>query len=324
MPAVSPLRSHRPAELPSVRRRSPPSAPGVPFRPTPGYTPRSCGVATRCGCSQSNRPSLRPVRSRTWGLEDQGHRHWQNAEVHAYVARSDPNMGVRTGAKRSYFVDHIWELTRSAAASCNYTDGEFDKTGSLIHRDGTLNGIATAKDASVHVAGGYILANGRKSPYSSAGPARSGPPRRSGLRAALRRVLRARGHTGRRQQERRRVSSDGHQCRGTATGATRCRSADIPPPTNVPITPEETQTGWRQYRTAITRRPALNSPFFSICGALVSWAGPSLRGGAGEPKPRLGDDTLDLIEPQAGAGRSCDGLAPCPPPHRLMPRANSL
>ncbi len=29
-----------------------------------------------------------------------------NAQVHAYVARSDPNMGVRTGAKLSYFVDH--------------------------------------------------------------------------------------------------------------------------------------------------------------------------------------------------------------------------
>ena len=98
-----------------------------------------------------------------------------NAQVHAYVARSDPNMGVRTGAKLSYFVDHKWELTRSAEASCKYANGEFDKTGSLIHCHGTLNGIATAKDSRVHVAGGYILANGRKSPYSSAGPARSGP-----------------------------------------------------------------------------------------------------------------------------------------------------
>jgi hypothetical protein len=96
------------------------------------------------------------------------------AEVHAYVARSDPNMGVRTGARRSYFVDPKWELARSAAASCTYIDGEFDKTRSLIHRHGTLNGIATAKKASVHVAGGYILSNGRKSPYSSAGPARGG------------------------------------------------------------------------------------------------------------------------------------------------------
>ena len=81
---------------------------------------------------------------------------------------------MRTGARRSHFVDPKWEQTRSAKASCTYVDGEFDKTGSLIHRYGTLNGIATADVSSVHVAGGYILANGRKSPYSSAGPARGG------------------------------------------------------------------------------------------------------------------------------------------------------
>ena len=107
-------------------------------------------------------------------------------QLHAYVARSDPNMGVRTGAKRSYFVDHNWELNHSANAGCKYADGEFDKAGSLIHRFGTLNGIATAKDPGVHVAGGYIIANGRKSPYSSAGPrARRFASRRSRLRAAL-------------------------------------------------------------------------------------------------------------------------------------------
>jgi hypothetical protein len=98
-----------------------------------------------------------------------------NAEIHAYVARTDPNMGVRTGARRSYFVDPNWEVTRSAAASCMYANGEFDNTRSLVRRFGTLNGIATGMDASVHVAGGYIIANGRKSPYSSAGPARPGP-----------------------------------------------------------------------------------------------------------------------------------------------------
>ena len=98
-----------------------------------------------------------------------------NAKVHAYVARSDPNMDVRSGARRSYFVDAEWERTRSAEARCKYADGEFDKAGSLIHRHGTLNGIATASVPSVHVAGGYILSNGRKSPYSSAGPARGGP-----------------------------------------------------------------------------------------------------------------------------------------------------
>jgi hypothetical protein len=84
-------------------------------------------------------------------------------------------MGVRTGAKRSYFVDPKWEQTRSAEASSTRTNGEFDKTGSLVRRDGTLNGIATAKDTCVHISGGYVLADARKSTYSSAGPARSGP-----------------------------------------------------------------------------------------------------------------------------------------------------
>jgi hypothetical protein len=99
----------------------------------------------------------------------------ENAQIHSFVARSDPNMGVRTGAKRSYFVDSEWEMTRSAQASCIYADGVFDATGSLIRRDGTLNGIATGTDSNVHVAGGYVRSNKRKSSYSSAGPARNGP-----------------------------------------------------------------------------------------------------------------------------------------------------
>lgn len=100
----------------------------------------------------------------------------ENAEFHAYVARTDPNMNMRTGAKRSYFVDAKWEKARSAEAKCKYDNGEFDNSGSLIDRYGTLNGIATAKDHDgVHVAGGYIISNRRKSRYSSAGPARPGP-----------------------------------------------------------------------------------------------------------------------------------------------------
>ncbi|HVQ72280.1 MAG TPA: hypothetical protein VMT08_32740 [Bradyrhizobium sp.] len=97
-----------------------------------------------------------------------------NAKVHAYAARSDPNMDVRSGAKLSYFVDPKWQRTRSADASCNYANGEFDQAGSQIHRYGTLNGIATASVPTVHVAGGYIISNRRKSRYSSAGPARGG------------------------------------------------------------------------------------------------------------------------------------------------------
>lgn len=97
------------------------------------------------------------------------------AEVHAYVARSDPNMGARTGAKRSYFRDDAWEADRAAEAALTYAEGVFDDAGSLIDRTGTLNGIATAQEPRLHVAGGYIVANGRPSPYSSAGPARAGP-----------------------------------------------------------------------------------------------------------------------------------------------------
>jgi len=97
------------------------------------------------------------------------------AQVHAYVARTDPNMGVVTGAKHSYFVDPEWERRRSAEANCKWVDGEFDLAGSLISRFGTLNGLGTEKHPRVHEAGGYIFTNGRKSPYSSAGPARKGP-----------------------------------------------------------------------------------------------------------------------------------------------------
>ncbi|WP_194470335.1 hypothetical protein [Bradyrhizobium sp. CCBAU 51753] len=98
-----------------------------------------------------------------------------HAKVHAYVARSDPNMGMHTGAKRSYFVDAAWEADHGASAGCTYANGVFEKHGSLIHRRGTLNGIATEKVRRIHVAGSYILSNGRKAPYSSAGPARGGP-----------------------------------------------------------------------------------------------------------------------------------------------------
>lgn len=103
----------------------------------------------------------------------------EGAQVDAYVARTDPNLGVISQAKRSYFVDPNWEQTRSASADCIYAHGEFDISGSLISRYGTLNGIATAEVPSVHVAGGDMLdIPGRKSPYASAGPARGNPATR--------------------------------------------------------------------------------------------------------------------------------------------------
>jgi len=102
----------------------------------------------------------------------------RGAQVDAYVARTDPNLGVISLAKHSHFVDPRWQQSRSASADCIYVDGEFDISGSLISRVGTLNGIGTAKGADVHVAGGDMLAepDGRKSPCASAGPSRGASP----------------------------------------------------------------------------------------------------------------------------------------------------
>jgi hypothetical protein len=163
------------------------------------------------------------------------------AEVHAYVARSDPNMGVRTGARLSRFVDPEWEQARSASASCTRANGEFDKHGSRIHRFGTLNGIATAQDARVHVAGGYVILDGRKSAYSSAGPARDGSlPLRRGPDYVL-------------------PCDESYALQGIRAGGTRSGSVfrligtsaaapqlarhvaepALPAPTNVPVPPDE-------------------------------------------------------------------------------------
>ena len=175
----------------------PPPPPGLSFRP-PGWTSRSPGATTRCGGFKSNPPSFRRPRPISWPPNMGTGRSRSPvlrrcAEVHAYVARSDPNMGVLTGAKLSYFVDPNWERTRSAEASCKYVDGEFDKTGSLIYRHGTLNGIATAKDARraccrwLHSCEWTQVAL-----FVGGSCARRLRSHRSGLRAALRRVVRSR------------------------------------------------------------------------------------------------------------------------------------
>jgi hypothetical protein len=90
-------------------------------------------------------------------------------------------MDVPPGPEPSFFIDEKWEGQRAASAGCTYANGEFDNSGSAVSEFGTLNGIATAVDDAIHVAGGYILSSGEKSTYSSAGPARRGPwPRRMG------------------------------------------------------------------------------------------------------------------------------------------------
>jgi hypothetical protein len=98
--------------------------------------------------------------------------------VHAYAARTDPNMGARPGARQSRFVDRAWERANSAAAAQS-PGGVAAAAGSLVCPSGTLNGIATVEIAAgVHVAGGYRVLGKRCSPYSSGGPgrgARKGP-----------------------------------------------------------------------------------------------------------------------------------------------------
>jgi len=149
---------------------------------TPPQSPAGVGSPTAWGIDDTMwRVEVKPTVASAgltaehgdWKIKVAGVPH--HAAVHAYVARTDPNMNIITGAKRSSFVDPQWERTRSASASCTRVNGEFDNAGSLIHRLGTLNGTATAADYSMHVAGGYIIQDGHKSTYSSAGPARSGP-----------------------------------------------------------------------------------------------------------------------------------------------------
>ena len=94
-------------------------------------------------------------------------------EVHAYIARSDPNMGARLPAKPTRFLDPKWEGEFGARARQTNQDGAWDITGSLLDRKGTINGGATAKDKRVLVASGYRLNDDVCSRYSSRGPGRT-------------------------------------------------------------------------------------------------------------------------------------------------------
>ena len=125
-PALSPSRSRRRAGLSRHRAAVPPP----PARHTPSTLYRGL-------CADLGEPHDVVACSRIDQGREAEHGDWKikvtgipkNTQVHAYVARSDPNMGVRTGAKRSYFVDQNGKMTRSSEASCIYADGEFDTTG---------------------------------------------------------------------------------------------------------------------------------------------------------------------------------------------------
>ncbi|MBS0343959.1 MAG: hypothetical protein JSS56_25935, partial [Proteobacteria bacterium] len=112
------------------------------------------------------------------------HGNWQlelsidaaDVQAHAYIARSDPNMGARLAAKPTRFVDAAWEKAQGAKADYRLVDGVRDLNGSLVRRDGTLNGIATVVAGGVHVAAGYRLRDQLASRYSSRGPSRGPRP----------------------------------------------------------------------------------------------------------------------------------------------------
>lgn len=94
--------------------------------------------------------------------------------LHAYAARTSPNMGARPGAKDACFVDPRWQRDHGADAAQQRTPSSPAATGSLLDEAGTLNGIATGAHAHVHVAGGYQVLGHRPSRYASIGPARGG------------------------------------------------------------------------------------------------------------------------------------------------------
>lgn len=95
------------------------------------------------------------------------------ARLHAYAAKTDPNMGGRAGAKSSCFVDAPWEAAHGGSAAQHPRPAPASASGSLIHEAGAFNGLATGAHARVHVAGGFEVSGRRVSRYSSIGPTRN-------------------------------------------------------------------------------------------------------------------------------------------------------
>ena len=142
-------RSRRPAALTFIRPRPPLHPRRLPYRPL-GSTSRSPGVTTRCGGFKSNPPSLRRTsrppntvtgRSRSLVFAQMrrgpclcGTQRPEHGRAHgrqAFIFRRQ-EMGARPVRPRPAAITSMVNST---------------KRGSLIHRDGTLNGIATANDA---------------------------------------------------------------------------------------------------------------------------------------------------------------------------------
>lgn len=102
-----------------------------------------------------------------------------SATVHAYLSRAHPNLGARTGARDSRFVDPEWE-SKAGGRTLLHPERIPVPGQSIVERNGTLSGIATGSTAvndvptRVYVAGSVRAVDGRKARYSSVGPAREG------------------------------------------------------------------------------------------------------------------------------------------------------
>ncbi len=161
--------------------------------------------------------------ARAWRLDDQGRWYWRKRAGPCLCGTQRPEHGRAHGRQAFLFCRPQVGTNPVGCGQLHAHDGEFDKTGSLIHRDGTLNGIATANEractlpvvTSLRTDASRLI---RRRALRAAVPASVRTSRCPATRSyALGR------HTCRRQQERRRVSPDRHQRRGTATGATDCQ-----------------------------------------------------------------------------------------------------
>ncbi len=165
----------------------------VTLQPPPGASGVGATVMPPAGGQTHWLLTLPPTRPTASDPQPAAHGIWTitvsgvaaGAQVHAYLARTDPNFGARTGAKASRFIDPEWERTQAAAAAHRYSNGMFDLGPSLVSREGTLNGMATNLHPRILVAAGWVLGNGQKAAYSSEGPARGTPPGRTGPDWAL-------------------------------------------------------------------------------------------------------------------------------------------
>jgi len=96
------------------------------------------------------------------------------AQIHAWIARNDQDIGMPLRGRQSYFVDPRDEPSRylrgcadDPGMQAGEIDTPADRQGAIVRRRGTLNGIASGKE--LWVCAGYRLRDASHAAYSSAG-----------------------------------------------------------------------------------------------------------------------------------------------------------